>query len=139
MHDPLIVAFEIPRPWPERSPLPVAPGEGVRWRIRHHYIHVPGCEDDPPHRGGAFPWWKPSSYSRYWRLGGRDLYWPPLVTVWHREPGGRDALTVCRRRVQRPDGSRKFTRGWRLHVHHWRIQVLNDLARYAPPQGGPLA
>lgn len=131
MHDPLIVAFEIPRPWPTRSTLPAAPGEGVRWRIRLHHTHVPSCEDDPPHRGGAFPWWKPSSYSKFWRLAGRDLYWPPLVTVWHREPGGRDALTVCRKRVQRPDGSWKYTRGWGWHAHHWKIQVppLQELRR----------
>lgn len=33
-----------------------------------------------------------------------------LAEVWHHEPGGHDALTVCTR------GSR-----WRWHVNHWRF------------------
>lgn len=33
-----------------------------------------------------------------------------LVNVWHYEPGGHDALTVCKR------GSR-----WRWHINHWRL------------------
>ncbi len=64
MHDPLVVAFEIRRPWPTRRD------------------------------------------SRGWR------YWPPVVTVWHREPGGADANTVC-----------KYSGHWRWHVHHWKIQI----------------
>lgn len=47
-------------------------------------------------------------------------YWPSLVTVWHREPGGHDSGTVC-----------KWDTRWRFHVHHWRIQVppLQELRR----------
>lgn len=73
MHDPLIVAFEIKRPWPTRRD------------------------------------------SRGWR------YWPSVVTVWHREPGGGDANTVC-----------KYDGRWRIHVHHWRLQVppLQELRRH---------
>lgn len=63
MHDSLVVAFEIKRPWPNR-------------------------------RG---------------KSGYR--YWPALVTVWHREPGDADALSVCKH------GTR-----WQLHIHHWRLQ-----------------
>jgi hypothetical protein len=81
MHDPLIVAFEIPRPWPRRNTSKF----GSRWR------------------------------------------WPSIVTVWHREPGGRDSGTVCKihRSRQLPDGTWKhwYPIWWRLHVHHWRIQV----------------
>lgn len=123
MHDPLVVAFEIRRPWPQRSTLPAAGSETVRWRIRLHHTHVTGCEHDPPHREGAFPWWKPSSYASHSRLAGRDYYWPPLITVWHREPGGRDALSVCRKRIRRSNDTWKLTRGWRLHVHHWKFQI----------------
>jgi len=64
MHDPLVVAFTIRRPWPKRR-------------------HNPA----------------------------RSRWWPPLITVWHREPSGRDAGTVC---------------GWRTHwrhPHHWHLQV----------------
>ncbi|MFB6776477.1 hypothetical protein ACFCX0_03390 [Streptomyces sp. NPDC056352] len=123
MHDPLVVAFEIRRPWPQRSPLPSAGHASTRWRIRLHHDCGTWCANDPPHREGAFPWWRPSSYSAFSRLNGRDYYWPPLVIVWHREPGGRDSLSVCGKRVQRSDGTWKFSRGWRWHTHHWRIQL----------------
>lgn len=89
MHDPLVVAFEIPRPWPS-------------------YFHI---------------------------KAGRRRYWPAMVTVWHREPGGHDSGEVCKhyRREQRPDGTWKATtlRSWKWHVHHWRIQVpaLQELRR----------
>ena len=66
MHDPLIQAFTIRRPWPMRR-------------------HNP-----------ARSWW-----------------WPPLITIWHREPGGHNAGTICTLRDNR----------WRAHVHHWHLQV----------------
>lgn len=76
MHDPLVVAFEIKRPWPDS----------------------------------------------YKTKNGRRRYWPAMITVWHREPGGRDSGTVCKRNGH-----------WRLHIHHWRIQVrpLQHLRRWA--------
>jgi hypothetical protein len=40
----------------------------------------------------------------------RQRFGLTLVEVWHYEPGGADALTVCKR------GSR-----WRWHVHHWGL------------------
>jgi len=132
MHDPLTVAFEVRRPWPTSSVLSSASDRAVRWRMRLHHDCGTWCADDPPHKEGAFPWWKPSSYSAFWRLGGRNYYWPALIVVWHREPGGRDGLTGCSKRVQRRDGSWSRTRGWRWHVHHWKIQVppLQQLRRY---------
>jgi hypothetical protein len=57
---------------------------------------------------------------KFWIVAGREWYWPPLVTVWHVEPDGQDALTVCDRY---PDGTRKPGRRWAWHVHHWRIQI----------------
>lgn len=95
----------------------------MQWRIRLHHTCTASCIDDPPHRDGAFPWWKPSSYTAFWRIAGRDYYWPALVTIWHREPGGHDALSVCRHRTQRPDGTWYLSSMWRLHVHHWRPQI----------------
>jgi hypothetical protein len=89
MHDPLRVAFEIKRPWPN------------------------------PRRANG------------------SRYWPALVTVWHREPGGHDSGEVCKeyRRVQNANGEwrYRFLNGWRFHVHHWRLQVspLQDLRRWA--------
>jgi len=77
MHDPLVVAFEIRRPWPKR-------------------------------------------------IGG-DVYWPAMVTVWHREPGGRDSGEVCKHHVRtqnaRGEWTSKANGWWRLHVHHWKIQM----------------
>jgi hypothetical protein len=84
MHDPLTGAFEIPRPWPRIDDWKTeqATRTGTRWKI-----------------GGAF-----------WVVAGRGLFWPSLITVWHRDPSGFDDKT-CR-------GKR-----WRLHVHHWRLQI----------------
>lgn len=128
MHDPLTVAFQISRPWPQRTNLPAVSDICVRWQIRLRHDHTSGCEDSPPHRAGAFPWWKPGSYSHFWRLAGRDFYWPPMVIVWHQEPGGHDSLSVCGRR---PDGSRSPRRLWRWHVWHWRptCPPLQELRR----------
>lgn len=124
MHDPDVVAFCIVRPWPQRTQFPAsgARGDGVRWRMRLHHDHVSSCEIEGC-IGNPFPWWNPRSYSRFWRVAGEDLYWPPMITIWHREPGGHDALTICRRRYRDKDGKWHYSRGWHYHVHHWRIQV----------------
>lgn len=63
------------------------------------------------------PW--PDSYET---AGRRRRYWPAMITVWHREPGGRNWGTVCKRNGH-----------WRLHVHHYRIQVrpLQHFRRWA--------
>lgn len=126
MHDPLVVAHTIVRPWPSRSGFSAtgSRGDGTRWKIRHYHACTDYCRaNDPPHRPGAFPWWKPRSYSRFWRVAGTDLYWPPLVTIWHREPGGADALSACQRRYQDKHGKWRYSKGWRWHVHHWHVKV----------------
>lgn len=84
MHDPLTVAFEIRRPWPKRDQWTTerSARTGVRWSF-----------------SGA-----------YCVIAGRGVYWPCMITVWHRDPSGYDD-TTCR-------GSR-----WQWHVHHWKIQV----------------
>jgi hypothetical protein len=91
VHDPLTVAFEIRRPWPELSRSELTPwsrvGEG-NWVVRR---------------------------SPFWILAGRRLYWPSMITIWHRDPSGYDN-DVCLA------GHRSRT--WRFHVHHWRIQVV---------------
>lgn len=109
MHDPLVVAFEIRRPWPRRSKSYDAKPGKSRWKVR-----------------GPF-----------WTLAGRGFYWPAMVTVWHREPGGKDSGEVCKHyvRTQSADGtwSTRILHGWRWHVRHWRIQVgpLQTLRRWA--------
>lgn len=108
MHDPLVVAFEIRRPWPRRDSW--KPKDGPRWKV-----------------SGAF-----------WTLAGRRYYFPSLITVWHREPGGHDSGEVCKHYVRRQDPvtgkwSTTFLHGWKWHVHHWEIQVgpLQALRRWA--------
>lgn len=132
MHDPMTVAHEIRRPWPSRSSFK-ATSDDVRWRVRLHHDHWIevggdncGCPGDPldtNRKHNPFPWWKPRSYTAFWRLAGRDFYWPPLLVIWHVEPGGHDGLTVCSRRYQDKHGKWHYTKGWRWHVHHWKLQV----------------
>jgi hypothetical protein len=103
MHDPLTVAFDIRRPWPRPSS---GGNRSKQWSLR----------------------------SPFWRIAGRTYYWPSIITVWHVEPGGQDSGEVCRhyRRVETPTGHKTvWMRGWRWHVHHWRIQVhpLQNLRR----------
>jgi hypothetical protein len=135
MHDPKVVAHEILRPWPQTTSMTATGtrGDNVRWKIRHYHDCGSWCADDPPHREGVFPWWKISSYSRFWRIAGRDYFWPAIVIVWHVEPGGRDALSVCQHRYRDRQGNWKFSHGWRWHVHHWQFQFppLQHLRRYA--------
>lgn len=93
MHDPLTVAFEVRRPWPKRDTWRTknAARTGTRWRFSAPYVV----------------------------LAGRGLYFPCMITVWHRDPSGYDD-TTCR-------GKR-----WQLHVHHWKVQVspLQQLRRH---------
>ena len=116
MHDPLVVAFEIRRPWPRLDKHHNAkPGES-RWKARYQWA----------------TWTRPwRGWMTFWTVAGWGLYWPSFITVWHYEPNGADALTVCRQRYKRDDGEWAYTKGWKWHVRHWRIQVspLQDLRR----------
>jgi hypothetical protein len=127
VHDPMVVAFEIRRPWPRRDRSHDARPGQRRWEVRyHHDCSRYGCAEK--HAGQSFfPWWSPGSYSPFWVLAGRGWYWPDMITVWHVEPGGHDSGEVCRHyvRTRQPDGTyqTRWLRGWRWHIHHWRIKV----------------
>ena len=111
MHDPLCQAFSLRRPWPKRSRHEdSSEKQPARFRWRRHG-----------------PWWKPESWSPFLTAFGRGWYFPSVVIVWHREPGNRDSGEVCKHRHQRPDGTWKFTRRWRWHVHHWQFTVYPTL------------
>lgn len=135
MHDPLVVAFEIRRPWPRRAKTHDSKFGQPRWKIRfHHDCSKYDCVKE--HEGQKFfPWWKPSSYCSFWTLAGRGFYWPSMITIWHREPNNYDAGEICKHytRTDQPDGSIKIRtrRNWKWHVHHWHIQIspLQELRR----------
>lgn len=141
MHDPMVVAFTIPRLWPERSHFRGAPGD-ARWKIRHHHEHFntetnglicDGCDRLMTSTKQVFPWYKIGSYSKFWRLAGRDFYWPSIITVWHVEPGGHDALSVCQsRHFSLRTGKWYYSKSWKYHFWHWKIQVhsIQNLRRY---------
>jgi hypothetical protein len=59
----------------------------------------------------------------FWTVAGRGFYWPSFITVWHVEPGGADAFTVCQRREKDADGTWRYNGRWKWHIHHWKIQV----------------
>lgn len=109
MHDPMVVAFEIRRPWPRRD----------SWVPKHS------------------PRWSITMRSPFWMLAGRRYYFPSLVTVWHVEPRGHDSGEVCKhyRRWQDNDGKwhMKILHGWRFHAHHMHVQVIpaQKLRRWA--------
>jgi hypothetical protein len=109
MHDPMVVAFEVRRPWPTWSREKVKPGQ-ARWKWDRH---------------GA--WWKPGSWSPFITAFGRRWYLPSLVTVWHVEPGGADSGQVCKHYDRWQDDAGKWhtrwRRGWRWHVHHWQVTI----------------
>lgn len=60
----------------------------------------------------------------------RHGYRRHLIDVWHVEPGGRDSGEVCKHYIRtEPEGDGvavkvTYLRGWRWHVHHWKINVL---------------
>jgi hypothetical protein len=106
MHDPLVVAHTIRRPWPKISRPNWSQDRriGVRYSWRRWYDL------------------RPKAFKAFWRFGPVELYWPGLITIWHVEPNGHDSFTVCKHSSQ-----------WKWHVHHWRIQVhpLQHFRRWA--------
>lgn len=139
MHDPMVVAHEIRRPWPSRSKWhdtkPDAKDAGYRRRWAFRYFH--DCEGGHPGATGSHeqcegygpwrPWWKPSNYMAFSTIAGRGYYWPSMITVWHHEPHGRDSGEVCPHRVTDPKTG-KFVRwsvAWKWHVIHLDPKTLS--------------
>lgn len=115
MHDPMVVAHEIPSPIPRR----------VSWRDRS--LAKPtgwtrSRRTNEENRGEPiYPWWRPTG----WTLGirGRAYGLGRLATIWHVEPRGADSGTVCKHWRKEPDGTSVVDRSWKWHVHHWHVQI----------------
>lgn len=110
MHDPYVVAWEIPLPWPQRK----------TWRDRK----APRWGSTRSRRTNAenlgepvYGWWRLCGYTTH--VAGRAYGLKGFATIWHVEPGGRDSGEICK---WWKDG--KPSRRWRWHVHHWRVQVF---------------
>ena len=121
MHDPMVVAFEIRRPFPRRHPRKVREGQ-PRWELKVRRKHA---KDDP--RWNPKRWWNPRYWSPFQVAFGREWYFPSLVTVWHVEPKGHDSGTICKHwnRWQDDTGEwhAKSINRWRWHFWHWHIQI----------------
>jgi hypothetical protein len=144
VHDPMVVAFEIPNPWPKRQRWreKVDAKRYGRWGLYRQRRTNAANLGEPVYR-----WWRPKGWTL--RLAGRNYGMRHLVTVWHVEPGGRDSGTVCRHHIRgdtwramprwrarldpfiKPldDGRWAADRSWKWHVWHWHLQIhpLQDL------------
>lgn len=110
MHDPMVVAHEIPSLIPRR----------VSWRekgTRRWGFDISRRTNADNLGERTYPWWRPTGYTL--RLAGRAYGLGRLATIWHVEPGDRDAFTVCKRTWKDGRGSTS----WKWHIHHWHIQV----------------
>jgi hypothetical protein len=45
-----------------------------------------------------------------------------MIVIWHAEPHGADALSICRHRYQDRHVRWRLSRGWKWHIHHYRLQ-----------------
>jgi hypothetical protein len=106
MHDPMVVACEIRRPWPRKTS--GAPSAN-RWSFKGPFWCL----------AGRTVYWP--SMITVWHVepGGTD---------------SGDVCKHYRKNLQ-PDGKYAMTilNGWRFHVHHWKLQVtpLQNLRRWA--------
>lgn len=120
MHDPLVVAWEVPLPIPKRDAWHDKHYKGRRWGFTRRRRTNPENLGEPVYR-----WWRPAGWT--FALAGRVFRMRRLATIWHVEPKGHDSGTVCKHQIrwQDDDGEWHYKplRSWRWHVHHWRIQI----------------
>lgn len=112
MHDPMVVAFEVPAPIPCRKKWRDARSGQPRWTPGRRRRTNEENLGEPVYR-----WYRPAGWEP--KLAGRAFGLRTFATVWHVEPGGHDSGEVCKHWI---DG--KHSNAWRWHVHHWSIQVI---------------
>ena len=102
MHSPEVLAWSVYRPWPS---------------IRKHGVRQNNPRWRSPitfHRGKL-------RISHFAYFDGVELYWPSIIDVWHMEPGGKDALTVCQDRYKDKNGEWHYSQGWKWHFWHYKV------------------
>ena len=88
MHDPMVVVFDLPAPWPQREKW------AERTAARRWGFDV-RRRTNPEHLGQrVYPWWRAKGYTLM--VAGRAFGMPTFATVWHVEPKGHDSGTVCK-------------------------------------------
>lgn len=112
MHDPMVVAFDI------KIPVPYfwskADANQKRWSLQ-----VWRRTNEANRGERCHAWWRPKGYRV--TVAGRQLRWRTIATIWHVEPKGHDALTICRKRP------------------HSRLPVQPEHLRRQPRRPHPLA
>jgi len=116
MHDPMVVAHEIPSPIPHRQKWSEKHYDGGRWGFTRRRRTNAENLGEPVYR-----WWRPRGWT--FALGGRVYALGILATIWHIEPGGRDSGDVCKHSKKDRAGNWQADRSWKWHVHHWHIQI----------------
>lgn len=115
MHDPMVVAWEIPSPIPHRKRWRDAHYSGRRWGFTRMRRTNAECLGEPVYR-----WWRPAGWT--FAVAGRVFGLGRLATIWHVEPKGRDSGEVCKH--WRTKGGEHVVDGrWRWHVWHWHLQI----------------
>lgn len=85
MHDPEVVVYDVPSPFPQTRCALIARPPFYRKR----YV------GEGPLVGTAiYPWYRPAAWGI--QLRGKRVVLRNLLTIWHVEPDGCDALSICK-------------------------------------------
>ncbi len=112
MHDPMVVAWEVPAPLPCRVKWRDARPGQPRWTLGRERRTNEANRGEP-----CYPWYRPTGWRP--RVAGRAFGLYRLATIWHVEPNDADSGTVCKHWA---DGHP--LKAWRWHVWHWRVQIM---------------
>ena len=104
MHSPEVLAFHIRSPFPTRMNKKKLPPEAQQWKSPFYWSKGRGLR-----------------FSPFMHLAGREFHFEDIAMIWHIEPGGKDALTVCERRWKDAEGKWHYSKAWRWHIWHWQV------------------